>query len=62
MDAGRVETPAADRNRPTNQMGGHGSAVHAEPRRQLHERRSRPILRHQIVDLIGPQKGWSHLK
>ena len=61
MDAGRVEAPASDRNLPTNQMGGHSSAVHAEPRRQLHKRRSRPILRHQIVDLFEAQKGLSHL-
>lgn len=62
MDAGRVEASASDRDLSTGQVGGHRSAVHSEPRCQLHERRSRPILRHQIVDLLGPQKGLSHLK
>lgn len=62
MDAGTVETPASDRNLPTNQVGSHSSAVHGEPRRQLPERRPIPILRHQIVDLLGAQKGLSHPK
>ena len=62
LDAGRVETPASDRNLPTNQVGGNRTAVHAEPRCQLHERRPIPILRRQIVDLLGAQKGLSHPK
>lgn len=62
MDVGTAETPASDRNLPTNQAGSHSSAVHDEARRQFHERRSGPILCHQIVDLLGAQKGSSHLK
>ena len=62
MDAGRVEAPASDWNLPTNQVGGNRTAVHAEPGCQLDERRPIPILRHQIVDLLGAQKGLSHLK
>lgn len=62
MDAGRIETPASDRDRAARQVGSNRSAVHGEPRRQLYERRLIPILRLQIVDLLGVQKGLSHLK
>lgn len=62
MDAGRIETPASDRDRPARQVGSNRSAVHGEPRRQLHERRPIPILRLRIVDLLGAQKSLSHLK
>ena len=62
VDAGRVETPASDRDRPACQVRGNRTAVHSEPGCQLYERRPIPILRHQIVDLLGAQKGLSHLK
>lgn len=60
MDAGRVETPASDRDVPPGQMLRYRPTVDAKQRGQLHQRRTVAILRHKIVDLLGAQKGLSH--
>ena len=62
VDAGRVETPASDRDVPTGQMLRYGPSVDAKQRGQLHQRRTVAIPRHKIIDLLGAQKGLSHLK
>ena len=54
MDAGRIEPTAADGDLPTGEVGGDRAAVHSEHGCQLHERRALAVLRHQIVDLLGP--------
>lgn len=54
VDAGRIEPTAADGDLPTGEVGGDRAAVHSEHGCQLHERRALAVLRHQIVDLLGP--------
>ena len=62
VNAGRVESSTADRDAPPRQMFRGRPTVDAEARGQLNERRTIEILRHQIIDLVGPEKGLSHLK
>lgn len=62
MKAERVESPAADRDLPPRQMLRHRPTVDAEQGGRFNERRAVAVLRHQLVDLLGPEKGLSHPK
>lgn len=62
MDAGRIESSTADWNLPPGQMLRDRPTVDAEERGQLNERRTTEILSHQFIDLVGSEKGLSHLK
>lgn len=54
VEAGGVDPATADRDLPSRQMLRHRPTVDAEARGQLNERRSVSVLRHQLVDLLGP--------
>lgn len=62
VNAGRVESSAADWNLPPCEMLRDRPTVDTEARGQLNERRTIEILRHQIIDLLGPEKGLNHPK
>lgn len=62
VNAGRVKSSTADWNLPPRQMLRDRPTVDAEARGQLNERRAVAVPRNQLVDLLGPQEGLSHLK
>ncbi len=62
VNAGRVESSAADRDLPPRQMLRDRPTVDVKQRGQFNESRAVAIPRHEIVHLLGSQKGLSHPK